>query len=468
MDVIEKAWIACNDFVDGNEPEMVPPSTAASPAEENTAKKEQGQKGSTEVLAVESSITNENALATDKNNVKSSPDGVLSDAYRIRTESDKNNNSSPVPSSSETKAITSHEAKDNVSEDSQKASVSPLEEITASSSSTNNKTRTKSVAIMNHTCAVFPATFNFAATNPPIRIASTTPTEGGAAESTTQHTSTLTPFITIHPTYITSISGDTLFSVLEEIIASAHFADSKNQRQSQSFVPVMTDTRPSFMDHVRNFAAGLSGVSTSFPIYMLVLLRFQLSLAESFALRDEARISGENKDLSGSIDADSTFDGFKGLMSQISEILKDAETTKAEKIVAKLESDLPGFVGDRNLSCLLLPSFTHVTVRLCLSDKGAMTALQSINSAFASAVDEFNTPAESQAATTGSPEVSDKGIQVDAKVEDGTSEATEPPSTVILNAANAEAGTKKSKKKKKKKVNIWAPIGRCFSLYLFD
>ena len=305
--------------------------------------------------------------------------------------------------------------------------------------------------VMNNTIAVFPSAFKFANTNPTSHTAAPAPTVE-VSPGTTSHTSTHTPFITLHPTYITSISGDELLLSMHEVMASVQ---STNNSKQPFISSTAGDTSMSFMERVRKFATRLSAATeapsaslTSIPIYMLVLLRFELSLAESYASRDGAIDREKDSSMNDSSQIDATFDDFKGLMSRITGSNGTADTAEVQTALANLESELPGCVSEKSLAKLLLPPFTHVTKRLCSSDKHHVSLLQSIDAVYDGVFDNLGSSSQ----------------DIDSNGKDTVSQLEE-----TSNAPNTGMGTKKSKKRKnKKKVRTQDVDDGFFSFAMFD
>eukprot|EP00535_Pseudo-nitzschia_heimii_P002807 CAMPEP_0197184792 /NCGR_PEP_ID=MMETSP1423-20130617/10594_1 /TAXON_ID=476441 /ORGANISM="Pseudo-nitzschia heimii, Strain UNC1101" /LENGTH=1857 /DNA_ID=CAMNT_0042635697 /DNA_START=86 /DNA_END=5659 /DNA_ORIENTATION=+ len=98
------------------------------------------------------------------------------------------------------------------------------------------------------------------------------------------------PFITINPSFLHSLTGDELLVTLDEIMAMA-YTDSASDDPC-SFILPEEATSASWIDLVRSYLTTDTALFTSsslqsIPLYILVLSRFQYSLASSYADRND-------------------------------------------------------------------------------------------------------------------------------------------------------------------------------------
>jgi hypothetical protein len=482
MDIIAKAWDEIRRIDEAKTAtNKVDDKHNKAPMQQDKIKEDdQGQEGSvTEV------IMNKETLRVDN---KSSTDDTLetpnkeTDAYRIRTKSGDNSSSATSEYSKLDETKDEVDGKPHVSHPEVKKDTTISTSHSDQPPSTNDDLRTEEMQagpvkrnpepagfrpnheriakIMDNTSSVFPAALKLTSTT---THKLTTPTATAEVPPTsTSYTSPHTPFITLHPTFITSISGEDLLFALDEIMAMAFYSDHGENSEAPLFIPSTGETSTlCFMDLIHDFLMRVVASSvphtkktealaaTSIPLYMLVLFRFQLSLAESFASRKEAaaKSTGDDEILKPHSKTDSKSVNVIGLVSRISE-LGDADSSKAKTIANKLEPYHLGY-GDKTLFNLLLPSFKHVTGRLCSShgETVELSALQSIDTAFESALSEVANSDEEMVGLEF-PLVDDKDIQVEAKADAETHEEPVPTEEAV-----AEALTKKSKRRKKKKVS---------------
>uniref|UniRef100_A0A7S4AFL3 Poly(A) RNA polymerase mitochondrial-like central palm domain-containing protein n=1 Tax=Pseudo-nitzschia australis TaxID=44445 RepID=A0A7S4AFL3_9STRA len=150
------------------------------------------------------------------------------------------------------------------------------------------------------------------------------------------------PFITINPSYLNSVSGDELLVAFDEIMAIACTDPSSDD--PCSFILPEETTSASWLDLIRFYAttdATAPDGTRSIPLYMLVLCRFQFSLAKSYSERsltqndekDQVSVEQPNSHKLTSV-------WLSALMTTIRELEND-ESTEIEKVLSKLASNLP-------------------------------------------------------------------------------------------------------------------------------
>eukprot|EP00536_Pseudo-nitzschia_multiseries_P009493 jgi/Psemu1/319653/estExt_fgenesh1_pm.C_2650002 len=148
------------------------------------------------------------------------------------------------------------------------------------------------------------------------------------------------PFITINPSYLNSVSGDELLVAFDEIMAMA--CTNPLSDDHCSFILPEEATSASWLDLVRSYAtidAACTDGTRSIPLYMVLLCRFQFSLAKTYSERsmtptdckDDAQQRNSHK---------STADWLLALMTRIRE-LENKQSTEIQQILSKLASNLP-------------------------------------------------------------------------------------------------------------------------------
>lgn len=156
----------------------------------------------------------------------------------------------------------------------------------------DEKNTSKQIAkvIMDNTCCIFPSATKIAATT------------GGNTSERKQLIKQ--PFITIHPSYLDSISGEDLFLALDEILAMTYVDDSN----LHSFI-LPESTSDSWMKLIQSYATdditpssstksvekgddrGIPTTLLSVPLFMLVVSHFQLSLLKSYSAHLSSQVT---------------------------------------------------------------------------------------------------------------------------------------------------------------------------------
>jgi hypothetical protein len=251
------------------------------------------------------------------------------------------------------------------------STIANVEDEASTSSTTNNKNTISKV--MDHTCSIFPTTFKLAATK---ATTATTATSIPAGATTTKITTTTSPntshkhpFITLHPAYISSISGEDLLCAFDEIMVATAFKNTKKESDEQfSFVP-SGPISDSWMDLLRAYATkdnnnnndltphatmpsevpstaaseSTPSSTISIPLYMLIVFRFQLSLVESYLNRPQSNFTSIATTATQEQAAGHDLDHSKLLPSLISRVreLEEASPSKTGEVLSKLRSKFP-------------------------------------------------------------------------------------------------------------------------------
>jgi hypothetical protein len=285
---------------------------------------------------------------------------------------------------------------------------------------TNNNKGAAEV-IMDNTCCIFPSAS---------KIATTTTTTIGVWNQKQQQQQQ--PFITINPSYLSSISGEDLLLVFDEIMAMACANDGSDL---PSFI-LPDSTSDSWLELIHSYAIDATTISTkktkipvdpdksvdcpsstpslSIPLYLLVISHFQLSLVKSYSAHNSIALSRQvispsssnnnnnnnnNNNIIEEIEKPSTMseitieqkdeyqsDWFPVFMDRIRE-LKKTEPTLVEKVRTKLSSKFPeaGTSGESNIDnkCnledyLLLP-LPVVAGRLCSRNTNDISTDRSVD-----------------------------------------------------------------------------------------
>jgi hypothetical protein len=250
------------------------------------------------------------------------------------------------------------------------STITNVEDETSTPSTTNNKNTISKV--MDHTCSIFPTTFKLAATTATTATATTSIPAGATTTKITTTTSPNTshthPFITLHPAYISSISGEDLICAFDEIMATAFKNTNKESDEQFPFVP-SGPISDSWMDLLRAYAtkdnnnnndltpqatmpsevpSATASESTpsstiSIPLYMLIVFRFQLSLVESYLNRPQSNFTSIATTATQEQAAGHDLDHSKLLPSLISRVreLEEANPSKTGEVLSKLRSKFP-------------------------------------------------------------------------------------------------------------------------------
>jgi hypothetical protein len=235
-----------------------------------------------------------NDLEDDKKGVEEeepNDDKVESDAFRIREGDEENIAATTIVKPDETIDDTiaeegcGEEDVQNSGENESTDHLSPPSETTPSPLSS------KVSDLMGKLCVVFSSVFKLA----------------GSDTAENGH-----PFITLHPSYLRSVNSEDLLFALDEIM-SPH--------ASESFSFLSDPVSSSWIDVVRVASNDPSSETSSIPLYMLLLLRFQIAVFDSFR-RDAAENTTAVCKEASSVDD-------KGTMTTSSET--DAEMSKNDQ-----------------------------------------------------------------------------------------------------------------------------------------
>ena len=277
------------------------------------------------------------------------------------------------------------------------------------------------------------------------------------------------PFITINPSFLHSVSGDELLVALDEIMSMA-FTDSSSD-DTCSFILPEEATSASWIDLVRSYSTSdttsyTSSSLQSIPLYILVLSRFQYSLASSYAGRNNvpSLINDQNGD-SASTSYKSSAKWLSAMMTRI-HLFDNTESTEDE---AKPSSKLPRteitVEGNQKtkkykLEDYLLFPFAVVAGRLSRSQEISLNhtaILKEIDSDIEESLREFGITNEKElsdeAKLLGAKSRAQSG---DARTDSGTGLCGNESFNVTKNSLNSlsTSGGRKGKKKKKKKVSL--------------
>ena len=308
--------------------------------------------------------------------------------------------------------------------------------------------------VMDNTRCIFPASSK-------ITTAANTGNHVTPNELSLQHTRRQTqPFISINPSYLQSVTGDELLVAFDEIMAMAFTNPSSDE--PCSFILPEEATSASWIDLVRSYATA-SGSPQSIPLYILVLCRFQLSLAKSYSEHHHTQEDSSDKisDVhSISHKAASTW--LSVLMSRINE-LENTQSFEIQKILSRLASKLPE--ARKNISdngkkkmyeleqYLLLP-FSVVAERL-REDSEYENVLKQINSSIEESLQNDVYVSKDEASVAEATPTTESKIMPNEtnSGSDITGIPSENKDEVVENngSTTANNGSKKSKKKKKKK-----------------
>eukprot|EP00531_Pseudo-nitzschia_arenysensis_P014715 CAMPEP_0116140694 /NCGR_PEP_ID=MMETSP0329-20121206/13993_1 /TAXON_ID=697910 /ORGANISM="Pseudo-nitzschia arenysensis, Strain B593" /LENGTH=620 /DNA_ID=CAMNT_0003635843 /DNA_START=270 /DNA_END=2128 /DNA_ORIENTATION=- len=178
------------------------------------------------------------------------------------------------------------------------------------------------------------------------------------------------PFITINPTYLESVTGDELLVAFDEIMAMA-YTDSASDEPC-SFILPEEATSASWIDLVRSYATTDTSKpeSQTIPLYILVLCRFQHSLAMAYAGRElpETSHDGQTNGSEAPISYKSAAQWLSALMTRIHLLEKD-NSPEIQQVVSNLASNLSDAGNDaqekkRDLEQYLLLPLKLVAKRL--------------------------------------------------------------------------------------------------------
>lgn len=323
----------------------------------------------------------------------------------------------------------------------------------------------KVAEIMNNVCSIFPAAFDLLSST----TSKNTITSGATTTSTSPNITSIVPFITLHPTYITTHKGEGLLSAFDSIMTAA-FTNQITQQGADlySFIPRDPSSALPMMNALKQFSQLATGADdqavdanpVSIPLYMLLLLRFRSSLMESFQLKHQE--SSRERENFPQPDLVSPF-GDRGKVSSWFKLLD--QQVPSNKVLTKLDSTFPqlGKRKDTNNSLLrLLLPLLLVTDRLLpgTDPQSQMGILSSINSDITSFL-----PADAQQKKTAEDVDAARGRYYD-DLEAIVAEL-DAPGNGAETAPNGPNGTggKKSKRKKKKKVRR-NEIVDCFVAWL--
>lgn len=269
------------------------------------------------------------------------------------------------------------------------------------------------------------------------------------------------PFITINPSYLESVTGDELLVAFDEIMAMA-YTDSSSDEPC-SFILPEEATSASWIDLVRSYATtDNSSPSQSIPLYILVLCRFQYSLAKAYSERTPSQGSSNEQANNSqlSISVESTAQWLSALTTRIRELEK-LNSPEIQKVLTDLASKFPaaGESGDgekggknRNLEDYLLLPFSVVARRLgkiLEQDSRVNEALEKIDLGIEESIQGSSFLTKESAATENDQAGNGIGPESNNLILEGDDQ-------IIPNggANTASNGGKKGKKKKKKKVCI--------------
>lgn len=288
----------------------------------------------------------------------------------------------------------------------------------------------KITEIMSNVCSVVPAVFqHFIATS----NTRNDTTSAGETETITANTTSFVPFITLHPTYISTITGEDLFSAMDEAGLSTFIIDEGIKDYS-------------VMDCIRALTWTTAGsavgtMSIDIPLYKLILLRFSKSVSDSYLSR-QATAQKDHTSSMASFFRRLRQDSEPNLLSP--EATKELMSKFPKSYTTKDESQVACF-----LRCLLLP-LEMVTGRLRGADdlENHKSVLRSIHEDFTSILLQApNGYDDDLEAIVAAVDASGNGLETSSNVQSG-----------LL--------SKKSKKKRKKKVGLcdaYLHVCRCCS-----
>eukprot|EP00533_Pseudo-nitzschia_delicatissima_P004902 CAMPEP_0116105802 /NCGR_PEP_ID=MMETSP0327-20121206/15254_1 /TAXON_ID=44447 /ORGANISM="Pseudo-nitzschia delicatissima, Strain B596" /LENGTH=1859 /DNA_ID=CAMNT_0003598287 /DNA_START=279 /DNA_END=5858 /DNA_ORIENTATION=- len=269
------------------------------------------------------------------------------------------------------------------------------------------------------------------------------------------------PFITINPYYLESVTGDELLVAFDEIMAMA-YTDSSSDEPC-SFILPEEATSASWIDLVRSYATtdASKPESQCIPLYILLLCRFQHSLAKAYSERDLPQPSNGSEP---TISYKSAAQWLSALMTRIRELEKE-DSPKIQRVISNLASTLPeagklvkGDAEGKKLDLeqyLLLP-FKVVAGRLGMDsghDSVYNDVLKKIDSSIGeSSPNGVNGSGKGHSAVKTTPGSNPRGLQAGDGVSSDSNTLLPGNENQILpnNGANGTT-TKKGKKKKKKK-----------------
>jgi hypothetical protein len=174
-----------------------------------------------------------------------------------------------------------------------KSTMSPaLDTEAASDFLTTYPNDPKVLDLLNNICSIFPVSSNLLTS--PSNTSNTTITEGAETISTGSNTTLHSPFITLNPSYISSISGEDLLSALDGATATVFPQNSGQEPEPVAFLPSEPPPNISVVDTLRSFVSTMAaqqGISNqeselhnsiTLPLYILIILRFQVALLSAF------------------------------------------------------------------------------------------------------------------------------------------------------------------------------------------
>ena len=278
------------------------------------------------------------------------------------------------------------------------------------------------------------------------------------------------PFITINPSYLESVTGDELLVAFDEIMAIA-YTDSSSDEPC-SFILPEEATSTAWIDLVRSYAT--TDTSTpglqSIPLYILVLCRFQHSLARAYSGRSLplGNFNDQENDSQLSTSHESSVQWLLALMTRIRE-LRGTNSIEIQRVLTNLASMLPeageSVKGDEQKShdleqYLLLP-FTVVAGRLGKDSRNNSNfndVLKRIDSEIGDSLQEYSSDSDKEplvVATASSSKIESAQAADGIGPDSNASLPVNESQNVSTNGAHtASNGGRKGKKKKKKKVCV--------------
>jgi hypothetical protein len=272
------------------------------------------------------------------------------------------------------------------------------------------------------------------------------------------------PFITIHPSYVSSISGEDLLSALDEAIASAFPHKSIHEPELYTFIPSELPRKITLIDALQTFAFTKASEhefslqeterheSLLIPLYMLIILRFRLALISAFLsknIEDHDRVLGFHNRLSPSEEILSTLCFVKELR-----LIQEKNPLLANEIFSKLSMKLPEIAeqikcdDENRVQDFLMPPLGVITGLLLQSREPRWNIIQSINEEVLASVTMAFEEGRGAAAFGADSESVSVGLEGFLVSPDGPHKSSERLSDHVN-----VIGGKKAKRKKKKKVS---------------
>ncbi len=267
------------------------------------------------------------------------------------------------------------------------------------------------------------------------------------------------PFITINPTYLESVTGDELLVAFDEIMAMA-YTDSASDEPC-SFILPEEATSASWIDLVRSYATTDTSKpeSQTIPLYILVLCRFQHSLAMAYAGRNltQACQDGQANGSESRTSYKSAAQWLSALMTRIRQLEKD-NSPEIQQVKSNLASNLPDTVNEtedkkQDLEQYLLLPFKLVAKRL---EKGSENhsdyddILKKIDLSIGGSSQDAVIPSVTGTASVSTAQIVQAGDGV--KSENDALPTGSEHQIIPNNGSNGTSNGRKGKKKKKKKV----------------